>query len=50
MTGTTNTSNVRKALVTGQFAITILLITSAVIVSQQLDYFKQKIWALMVNI
>jgi len=42
MTGTTNTSNVRKALVTGQFAITILLITSAVIVSQQLDYFKQK--------
>lgn len=40
--GATNTSNVRKALVTGQFAITILLISCAVIVSKQLDYFKQK--------
>ena len=42
LTGAANTSNVRKDLVTSQFAITILLITSAVIVSKQLDYFKHK--------
>ena len=42
LAGVSNTSDVRKALVTGQFAITILLITSAVIVSKQLDYFKNK--------
>jgi ABC-type antimicrobial peptide transport system permease subunit len=42
ITGVGNTSLIRKALVTGQFAITILLITGSVIVSKQLDYFQSK--------
>jgi putative ABC transport system permease protein len=42
ITGATNTAIIRKALVTSQFAITILLITGAVIVSKQLDYFQTK--------
>ena len=42
VSGSGNTSVIRKALVTGQFAVTILLITSAVIVSKQLDYFQHK--------
>lgn len=42
LTGAANTAIIRKALVTGQFAITILLITGAVIVSKQLDYFQTK--------
>jgi putative ABC transport system permease protein len=40
--GLTNTTYIRKVLVTGQFAVTILLITGGVIISKQLDYFKDK--------
>lgn len=43
MTPTANsTTNIRKILVTSQFVVTILLITSAVVVSKQLDYFFNK--------
>jgi putative ABC transport system permease protein len=42
VSGAKNTTMIRKVLVTGQFTITILLITGAVIVSKQLDYFQTK--------
>jgi ABC-type antimicrobial peptide transport system permease subunit len=40
--GLGNTAVIRKALVTAQFAVTILLISAAYIVTKQLDYFQSK--------
>jgi putative ABC transport system permease protein len=42
LSGANHTAIIRKSLVTGQFAVTILLITAAFIVSKQLDYFHSK--------